>query len=153
MQTDLPIPVIELQVVIRASPQTVWHVLTAPEQIEQWLGTQVKSEWKTGAPIGFAFTWEGKSFEDKGRILRFEPLQAFSYSYWSGLSGLPDEPANYSIVSFAIAPAGGSVRLELRHDHLPSQAMYEHTRANWVETLGTIKALAESAGPEPSEKR
>ena len=136
-----------MQEVISASPQAVWHVLTAPEHIAQWLGTQVRSKWKPGAPIVFAFTWEGQSFEDKGRILRLEPLHAFSYSYWSGLSGLPDEPASYSVIAFVITPDGGSVRLALRHDHLTSQTMYEHSKANWVETLRTIKTLSESTVP------
>jgi hypothetical protein len=42
-----------------------------PERIkEYYLGAEVQTDWQVGSPITFKGEWEGKSYEDKGEILR-----------------------------------------------------------------------------------
>lgn len=129
---------------VTSDASTVWSVLTSPEHIVNWLGTDVTTDWEEGAPIVFSFTWEGTAYEDKGEILRFEPERTFSYSYWSVFSGLPDAPENYSTIEFQIVPDGESVVLELRHSGFANRTMFEHSDANWDESLQSIKSLSES---------
>ena len=60
-------------VTINVAPSRVWDALTNPLIIEKYLfGTKVTSDWKVGSSITYRGTWQGKSYEDKGRILKHE---------------------------------------------------------------------------------
>lgn len=128
---------------IAAPANKVWNVLTTPDLIEKWLGTKTISEWEIGKPIEFRFTWDGKEFTDKGNILKFELNKSFSYDYWSNFSGLPDQPQNYSKVTFELAPINEKTKLKLVHENIVNQVMFEHSDQNWEETMDVIKGLSE----------
>ncbi|MGH8252218.1 MAG: SRPBCC family protein [Steroidobacteraceae bacterium] len=127
---------------IEAAPLAVWDVLTRPESIERWLGTRVRSSWQVGEPIVFEYSWEGKAFEDKGVVRDLRRGEVFAYTYWSGLSGLPDEPHNYSLITFELTPSHGGTTLALRHEQIANERMRDHSNKNWDETLRTIRDLA-----------
>lgn len=135
--------IIEKERVIDAETTRVWNVLTNPSYIEQWLGTKVESEWKEDSPMTFKFSWNGKDFIDKGKIIAFEENRTFSYTYWSSLSGLPDTEDNYSKIIFNLQPDGNATKLTLTHTHFATETMYEHSDKNWEESLDTIKLIAE----------
>src|SRR6188474_2837731 len=85
---------------IKASAEKVWHVLTDHGMIKKYMfGTTVISDWKEGSKIIWKGEWEGKAYEDKGKILLFEPKKSLQYSHFSPLSGLHDSPENYHIVT------------------------------------------------------
>lgn len=129
---------------IEASPQNVWNILTHPDNIEKWLyGTRVKTDWKPGSDIIFSFTWNGKEYNDKGTVLEFETEKRFSYNYWSGLSGIPDKPENYSVITFELEPDDTGTLLNLTHTNFATETMYEHSDRNWEEALDLIKTLCE----------
>lgn len=130
---------------IKADPKTVWTVLTNPAEIKQWLGVDTKSDWEPQSDITFTFTWEGKKYEDKGKIIRFDKERSFTYSYWSGFSGLPDKPENYSKVEFLLEPTEGKTLLKLSHTEFPTETMYKHSDKNWEETLDMIRKLSEKS--------
>jgi len=78
---------------INAPIAKVWDALVNPETIKQYMfGTNVVSDWKEGSPIVWKGEWQGKTYEDKGVILRLVPRQIIQYSHFSPLSGLPDVP-------------------------------------------------------------
>ena len=86
---------------IHAPASKVWHALTRPEMIKQYLfDTEVISDWKVGSPIIYRGEWEGKPFEDKGKILKIEPEKLLMSTHWSPLSGVPDTPENYHTVTY-----------------------------------------------------
>jgi len=128
---------------IKADPKTIWAVLTNPAEIKQWLGVDTKSEWVPQSDIIFTFTWEGKKYEDKGKLIRFDKERSFAYSYWSGFSGLPDKPENYSKIEFLLEPTKEKTLLKLSHSEFPTEIMYKHSEKNWEETLDMIKKLSE----------
>ncbi|WP_409342972.1 SRPBCC domain-containing protein [Paenibacillus sp. MBLB4367] len=134
---------IEKQRNINATSAEVWHVLTQPELIKQWLGVTIRTDWTVGSPIAFSFEWEGKAFEDKGHVLAFDEHRAFSYDYWSAFSNMPDSPENYSVIAFRITDNERQSVLSLHHSRFSTPTMYEHSDANWEETLDTVKGLAE----------
>ena len=71
---------------INASADKVWNALTDPELIKKYMfGTTVISDWKEGSKIIWKGEWEGKTYEDKGKILRFEPKKNLQYSHFSPL--------------------------------------------------------------------
>jgi uncharacterized protein YndB with AHSA1/START domain len=59
---------------INAPASKVWDAMTKPELIKKYLfDTDVISDWKVGSPILYRGEWQGKHFEDKGKILELEP--------------------------------------------------------------------------------
>jgi len=131
---------------IHASAVKVWETLTRPELIKQWLyGTETISDWKVGSPIIFTGNWQGVEYKDKGTILGFTVEKIFRYDYWSGFSGLPDSPENYSIIAFALAQIDNSTILTLTQSNFANETMYTHSEKNWDVTLETMKKFTENS--------
>jgi uncharacterized protein YndB with AHSA1/START domain len=135
--------IIKKERLINANTETVWNVLTNPVEIKKWLGVQTESDWTPGSEISFSFSWDGKDYTDKGKIIQFENEKIFSYSYWSVFSGLPDAPENYSKIEFVLVPTENGITLKLTHSDFATETMYKHSVKNWNETLDLIKKLCE----------
>jgi uncharacterized protein YndB with AHSA1/START domain len=122
----------------------VWKALTTPDIIKQWLfGTTVTSDWKVGSPLLFTGKWEGKEYADKGTILKLENERVLEYNYWSGFSGLPDSPENYSVITFELTPVDNTTILTLKQSNFPGEESFEHTDKNWDATLDLLKKTVE----------
>src|SRR5512133_551211 len=105
-------------VTIDAPRAKVWHALTDAALIKQYLfGTNVVSDWHEGSPIVWRGEWQGKSYEDKGVILKLEPERMMRYSHFSPLAGLPDVPENYHTVTVELSGEGARTRVSLSQDH------------------------------------
>lgn len=130
---------------IDAPASKVWDALTKPELIKQYLfGTEVTSDWRVGSPITYRGEWQGKPYEDKGKVLEIEPGKRLVSTFWSSLGGLPDAPENYNTVAYELAPAGDGTRLTVTQDNNPSQEAADHSAQNWRTVLDGIKQLLES---------
>ena len=67
-------PIAKVTTTINAPPSKVWDALTKPALIKRYLfGTEVTTDWKVGSPITYRGEWQGKTYEDKGKILEIEP--------------------------------------------------------------------------------
>jgi uncharacterized protein YndB with AHSA1/START domain len=128
---------------IAATPHSVWRALTDPSHLERWVRARVRTTWRVGDPIAFAFTRDGQVFEDKGVVRSFRPGEVLSYGYWSGASGLADEARNYSLITFRLTPDNPGTVLSLRHDMIATEQMHAHSDRNWDDTLVTIRSIAE----------
>ena len=130
---------------IGAPAAAVWEALVTPEQIARYMfGAQVRSDWRVGSDIVWKGEWKGKSFEDKGKILRIEPQRLLQYSHYSPLSGLPDAPESYHTVTIELAGDGEGTRVSLSQDNNPDAAAREHSEQNWQAMLDGLKKLFES---------
>jgi uncharacterized protein YndB with AHSA1/START domain len=129
---------------IKAHPSKVWDALTKPELIKKYFfGTDAVSDWKVGSPLYFRGTWQGKSYEDKGTILKSEPNKIFKYSYWSSMSGIEDKPENYVDVTYQLAPKGDKTELTIIQENIPSDEMRKHSEQNWGMVMDGLKKLVE----------
>jgi uncharacterized protein YndB with AHSA1/START domain len=129
---------------INAKTSTVWDALTKPELIKQYFfGTNAVSDWKVGSPLYFRGTWEGKSYEDKGTILKSEPGKFFKYSYWSSMSGIEDKPENYVDVTYLLTAKGDKTELTIIQENIPSDEMRKHSKTNWKMVMDGLKKLVE----------
>ena len=80
-------------ITVNTPASKVWDALTDPRLIKQYLfGTDVTTDWKVGSSITYKGEWEGKAYEDKGKILQVEPEKLLVTTFWSAMSGLPDTP-------------------------------------------------------------
>src|SRR6266496_304371 len=117
---------------INAPASKVWDALTKPEQIKQYLfGTQVTTDWHVGSPITYKGEWKGKAYEDKGKVLEFEPRKRLVSTFWSALAGLPDTPENYKTVRYELASEGDRTKLTITQDNNASQEEAKEAEGNW----------------------
>ncbi len=131
-------------VIIHAPASKIWDALTKPELIKQYLfGTDVTSDWQVGSPIRYKGVWQGKPYEDKGKVLQFQPYKLIVSTFWSSLSGLPDSPENYKTVRYELSPDGSGTRLSLTQDNNASEEEARHSEQNWKMVLDGIKKMVE----------
>jgi uncharacterized protein YndB with AHSA1/START domain len=131
-------------IVINAPSSKVWDALVNPEMIRQYMfGINAISDWKKGSPIVFKGEWQGKTYEDKGVLLRVEPERLIQYSHFSPLSGLPDTPKNYHTVTVELSSEGTRTILLLSQDNNPTEQAREHSKKNWGTMLTGLKKLLE----------
>jgi uncharacterized protein YndB with AHSA1/START domain len=133
---------------IDASPERVWQTLTDPQLVARYMhGTTVETDWAVGSPITWSGEWQGKSYEDKGEVLAFEPPRRLAVTHWSPLTGDADEPANYHHVTYELDPLGEQrTGLTLTHGNSPSQEAADGMVANgWTPMLQEIKKVAEGS--------
>ena len=125
---------------IDAPAGKVWGALIDPKQIKQYMfGADVKE----GSPIVYKGEWEGKSFEDKGKVLEIEPRKRLVSTFWSALAGLPDKPENYKTVGYELAAEGDRTKLTITQDNNASQDEAREAEKNWRMVLDGIKKLVE----------
>ncbi len=137
--------VAQATVIIDAPTSRVWDALTKPELIQQYLfGTRVTTDWRVGSPITYEGTWQGKTYQDKGKVLQVEPGKLLVSTFWSALSGEPDLPENYKTVRYELASAGGGTKLTLIQDNNATQEEADQSAQNWKMVLDGMKKLLES---------
>lgn len=106
-------------------------------------GTNTVSDWKEGSPILWKGEWEGKKYEDKGVILKLEPGYLIQYSHFSPLTGQPDLPENYHIVTIELSGKGKQTQVSLSQDNNATKEVREHSEKNWNMMLGGLKTFLE----------
>ena len=132
-------------IVINAPVDKVWEALTNPKIVKQWLfGTEMLvSAWKIGGSITYKGEWQGKPYEDKGKILEIVPHKKFSSTYWSSFSGLPDNPENYQKVTYELENEGIATKITITQEGNKTEEAAKHSETNWKMTLESMKKLLE----------
>lgn len=132
-------------VIINAPIEKVWDALTKPELVKQYFfGTNLVTTWEVGTPILFKGEWEGKSYEDKGTVLEFSPLNTLSYNYFSPLRGTEDTPENYQILRYTLEKKPDGIEVSIIQTEVESQEKADHSANNWKMVLEGLKKLLES---------
>ncbi len=126
----------------------VWKALLDPADIAKYMmGAQVDTDWQEGSPITWKGEWQGKSFEDHGRVLKVREPDLLKYSHTG-----PD--GSEHIVTIELKETAGSTHLRLSQDNNPTAKAKEHAEANWTTMLdGLKKLLGEAPVPPPEEMR
>jgi uncharacterized protein YndB with AHSA1/START domain len=131
---------------IKASADIVWNALTDPRIIKKYMfGTTVFSDWKEGSKIIWKGEWEGRVYEDKGKILLFEPKKTLQYSHFSPLSGLHDNPENYHIVTINLEEKDKQTTVTLTQTNNADEKAKDHSEKNWKMMLASLKKLLEES--------
>ncbi|HEY9205222.1 MAG TPA: SRPBCC domain-containing protein [Candidatus Methanoperedens sp.] len=122
----------------------VWDALVNPDKIIQYMfGTNAVSDWKEGSSIVWKGEWHGKKYEDRGMILKLEAGHMIQYSHFSPLSGQPDLPENYHIVTIELSGKGRQTLVSLLQDNNSTEEAREHSERNWNMMLEGLKKLLE----------
>ena len=138
---------IRLEITINAPAEHVWAVLTQPELIGKWMldtPVEIDTEWREGGKLQERGDLHGLPFENRGKILRFDPPTALEYTHWSTLSLIPDVPRNYSTLLFELQNADNNTVLTLTISNLVTFEIFKHLEFYWKVALHLLKDVAES---------
>lgn len=129
---------------INASPRRVWEVITDPAAVKEFMfGATLETDWRVGSPITWQGEWEGKPYQDKGRILAVDPGRKLVHTHFSPLSGQEDKPENHHTLEWTLEDQGGATLLTLAQDNNPTEEAAAHSQGMWDKLLADVKALAE----------
>lgn len=132
------------EVVISASPRRVWAALTDPAQIKEYMfGSEVETDWIPGSAITWKGEYQGKAYEDKGKIVELDPPRRLVVTHFSPMSGQEDIPENYHTVTYLLEPHGEGTHVSLSQDNNASNEEAAHSRANWAAMLSALKHVIE----------
>lgn len=141
MKHDL---IAKVEIIINAPINMVWEALIDPKLTKEYLfGTDTVTDWKIGSPIIWKGHWQGKTYEDKGEILKIVPEKLLEHTYWSSMSGLPDEKQNYKKVTYELMEENGNTKLILTQNNNSTEEDKNHSEQNWKMVLEGLKKLLE----------
>jgi len=133
-------------VVIAAPTSTVWGALTNPILMKKWMSEteiEILTDWNVGSPFLIRGKLHGIKFENKGKVLEFEPEKVLRYSHLSSLSRLPDKAENYAVFEFRLSPKDHQTNLSLTVSNFPTESIYKHLAFYWNVTLEIIRKMIE----------
>lgn len=117
------------------------------------MGAEVVSDWRLGSRIVWRGEWQGKSFEDHGRVIelddREEPWRIV-LTHFSPLSGQEDLPENYHTLHFELEETPAGTHVTLDQDNNPTVEAAQHSQRNWETMLRGVKEVAERAASSRS---
>ncbi len=141
-------PTAQVDRVIAAAPE-IWRALTTPAPLKQFFfDADIVTSWKVGSPIRVKGEFNGKTYEDKGDIVAFDPPRQLSFSHWSALSEQADTRANDHLVSFDLKPQGAATKVTLTQAKLTGGAAAsdaEHRadyEKNWTSVLDGLAKVS-----------
>jgi uncharacterized protein YndB with AHSA1/START domain len=130
---------------IKAPIKNVWDAITKPELVKQWqYGSDLITDWKVGSNIRFSTEWQGKIFEQWGKILDVQPNSIIKYSLFAPRPGLEDKPENYFVMSYVLTDENKHIRLEIIQEDNRPGAVQEDPQGEENPLLAALKTLAES---------
>ncbi|WP_342087460.1 SRPBCC family protein [Dyadobacter sp. OTU695] len=136
-----------LKIMINAPATKIWASLTQPELIAKWMldtPVEILTEWREGGYRLERGDLHGLAFENRGKIIRFDPPKALEYTHWSTLSIIPDVQKNYSTVRFDLQETDSQTLLTISTGNLPTFEIFKHMEFYWKTALHMLKDVAES---------
>ena len=130
---------------IKAPLQKVWDILTKPEFVKQWqYGSELLTDWKVDSDIRFKTEWEGKIFEQWGKVLEIRPNELIKYSLFAPRPDLDDKPENYFIMNYVLTAENGQTKLEIIQEDNRPNAVQEEPQGEENSVLKSLKEIAET---------
>jgi uncharacterized protein YndB with AHSA1/START domain len=134
---------IEKVVTIAARPETVFRLLTDPQEYVRWKGKLAQLEPRPGGDYRVDFP------EDKGTVIgefvEVVPNRRVVFTW--GWQDNETVPPGSSTVEIDLEPDGNGTRLRLVHRGLPEGAIVEHA-AGWDYFLPRLTNVAEGRAPD-----
>jgi uncharacterized protein YndB with AHSA1/START domain len=132
---------------IAATPERVWQALIDPSFTRQYFfGLTIHIEPKEGGD--FRLLMPDGGVHVAGKVLEWSPPRRLCVTWRAaGVQGFAELPE--CIVSFDVAPAGGSVRLKMTESHswAVPDAILQGGRAGWPKILSGLKSVLETGKP------
>ena len=135
---------------IAAPPAAVFALLTDPEKILRWMGTEAEVEPHPGGLYLVDVT--GARFA-RGYFREVVPVHRLAYSF--GWDGSEEVPPGSSLIEIDLVDEPEGTLLRLTHSGLPSaeqRASHAEGWAHYIDRLATVGA-GRDPGPDPMRGR
>jgi uncharacterized protein YndB with AHSA1/START domain len=141
MQEDL---VVRRETRITAPPAAVFALLTDPENILRWMGTEAQVEPEPGGLYLVNVT--GARFA-RGAFREVVPVHRLAYSF--GWDGSKEVPPGSSLVEIDLIEQPGGTLLRLTHTGLPNAEQCAGHAEGWAHYIGRLAEVAAGRDPGP----
>ena len=146
MESTTETVAIERELVIDASPETVWEFLVDPEKVMRWMGMTVSFDAQPGGEYRIAVN---PTHTVVGEFIELDPPHRLVYSFgWE-----PDEdgvsviPPGASTVEVELTPSGSGTAVRFTHRGVPgTEAAASHGKG-WDHYLARLAVAG--AGGDP----
>lgn len=132
------------EILIDATPETIWPFLTQPGEIVRWHGTVAELDPRPG---GVYRVLVGGQSQSTGQYVEVVPYQKVVFTFGWDQEGHPI-PAGSTTVEISLHPEGDKTRVRLVHYGLPEDAMTDHGRG-WEHYLGRLAIAVVGGDPGP----
>jgi len=131
---------VEREILIAASPEVVWGVITEPHHISRWFSDEADVEGRAGADGSLTWKPAGRGGRDKDfdavvpiRVVEAEPFHRFSFR-WNFPEGAHPDEGNSALVEFSLAEVADGTRLRVVESGIGAVTRDEQDRARYVES-------------------
>jgi uncharacterized protein YndB with AHSA1/START domain len=132
------------EIMIDASPATIWPFLTDPRKHVEWLGTVAEIDPRPG---GGYRVLVGGEHPSAGEYVEVVPHETVVFTFGWDEPGHPI-PAGSTTVEITLHPEGDKTRVRLAHRGLPDDAVRDHTHG-WDHYLGRLAVATTGGDPGP----
>jgi len=134
------------EVVVDASPSTIFEFLTVPDKHVEWMGTAADLD---PTPGGVYRVKVGDRHQSAGQFVEVVPDRKVVFTFgWDE----PDHPipAGSTEVEISLLPEGEKTRVRLVHRGLPADAVTDHTKG-WDHYLDRLGVVLSGGDPGPDQ--
>jgi uncharacterized protein YndB with AHSA1/START domain len=133
------------EIVIDATPETIWPFLTETDKHLEWLGTAAEIDARPGGTYRVKV---GDRHQSAGEFVEVVPNQKVVFTFGWDEKDHPIPPGS-TTVEITLQPEGDKTRVRLVHRGLPADAVEDHGVgwAHYLERLAIVGAGGD-AGPD-----
>jgi uncharacterized protein YndB with AHSA1/START domain len=137
------------EVIVDASPTTIFPFLTDPSQHLLWMGTEVELDPRVGGTYRVLVLGSHPALGEFVEVVANEKV-VFTFGWDEPNHPIP---AGSTEVEITLTPDGGKTRVRLVHRGLPDDAIKDHTEG-WDHYLDRLAVAAAGghAGPDAPEE-
>jgi uncharacterized protein YndB with AHSA1/START domain len=128
---------VEREIVIEASPEVVWGVITEPEQIIRWFSDEADLEGRVGTDGTLTWKPGGRGAEKELdldvpiRVVEAEPFRRFSFR-WNHAMGVEPDENNSALVEFSLIEEADGTRLKVLESNIDAVTHDDEGKASYV---------------------
>lgn len=135
---------LEREIVIDATPETIWPFLTDAERHTEWMGTEAELDPRAGGVYRVLVQGE---HDAGGEFVEVVPHEKVVFTFGWNQEGNPITPGS-TTVEISLHPEGAKTRVRLVHRDLPEDAIGDHDDG-WDRYLDRLALRASGGDPGP----
>ena len=132
------------EIMIDATPDTIWPYLTEADKHVEWEGTQAEIDPRPG---GVYRVLVSGTYQGAGEFVEVVPQERLVFTFGWEQEGNPITPGS-TTVEITLHPEGSKTRLRLVHRGLPDDAVEPHIQG-WTHYLDRLAQRAAGGDPGP----
>jgi uncharacterized protein YndB with AHSA1/START domain len=132
------------EIMIDATPETIWPFLTEPAKHIEWMGTAAEIDPRPGGT--YRVLARGQ-FQSAGEFVEVVPFERLVYTFGWEQEGHPIPPGS-TTVEITLQRDGDKTRVQLVHRDLPADAVSDHTHG-WDTYLHRLATVMAGGDPGP----